>query len=343
MTAPRMEISEPEPAPTPFPSYAELRERTDAPAGSSWGVFGDGDQLGMLNNLTAAATRKAATLVRAGVTFNLDYPVNAFVPSLSGTRRTARHEIFANNENHRDDWLDSFFLQSTSQLDGLRHFRHPVHGFYGGVPDELIAPGSPVIGLQLASERAIVGRGVLLDLPAFYREAGVPFDVGSNHAVTPRDLDGAFERQGLRSETGDIVILYTGWARHFLGSDEPTRERQRGISPGLDQTEEVLSWLWDHRVALIASDNSSLEAYPVQQHSQFFVAGEAGPKHGADHRGLMHRNLLGLLGLLLGELWQLEELAAACRTDERYEFLLSVKPLNLIGAVGSPANAIAVK
>jgi hypothetical protein len=35
--------------------------------------------------------------------------------------------------------------------------------------------------------------------------------------------------------------------------------------------------------------------------------------------------------------------ANACRRDGAYEFMVSVKPLNLVGGVGSPANAIAVK
>jgi kynurenine formamidase len=265
------------------------------------------------------------------------------VPSLSGTRGAATHHIFANNDNHRDDWLDSFYLQSTSQLDGLRHFRHPVHGFYGGVTDDRVEVGRPDIGIQLASERAVVGRGVLVDLPAYFRDAHIDYDVGSNHAVTPDDLDGALARQHVVSEPGDVVVLYTGWAHHFLGLPPDARDRQRGISPGLDQSDDVLAWLWDHRVALLAADNSSVEAYPVHPHSPFFFAGEAAPTGGADHRGLMHRHLLGLLGLLLGELWQLEPLVTACRDDGRYEFLVSVTPLNVIGAVGSPANAIAVK
>lgn len=33
----------------------------------------------------------------------------------------------------------------------------------------------------------------------------------------------------------------------------------------------------------------------------------------------------------------------ACAADGKYEFLLTAKPLNLVGGVGSPANAMAVK
>jgi kynurenine formamidase len=42
-------------------------------------------------------------------------------------------------------------------------------------------------------------------------------------------------------------------------------------------------------------------------------------------------------------LWNLEKLAEKCAADGRYEFMVTVKPLNLVGGVGSPANAIAIK
>ena len=67
------------------------------------------------------------------------------------------------------------------------------------------------------------------------------------------------------------------------------------------------------------------------------------PERGPVHNGMMHRSLIPLLGLMLGELWRLGPLATACATDGRYAFLLTAKPLNLIGGVGSPPNAMAIK
>jgi hypothetical protein len=64
---------------------------------------------------------------------------------------------------------------------------------------------------------------------------------------------------------------------------------------------------------------------------------------GPVHNGMSHRPLIALLGMLLGELWRLDELAAECAADGRYDFLLTAKPLDLIGGVGSPANAMAIK
>jgi hypothetical protein len=58
---------------------------------------------------------------------------------------------------------------------------------------------------------------------------------------------------------------------------------------------------------------------------------------------MMHRPLIALLGLIIGELWKLDELARDCAADGRHEFLVTAKPLNLLGGVGSPPNAMAVK
>jgi kynurenine formamidase len=317
-------------------NYAALRARTDAPAGSSWGVFGPDDDLGMLNFLTPACTAAAAALVRSGEVFSLDYPLNTFVPSLAGTRPATEHHMFADNPNHRDDWLDSFYLQSTSQIDGLRHIRHPDAGFYNGVADDDIAEGGPRLGLQHVAEHGIVGRGVLLDMPRAYAVQGRA--MSRTEAFTPTDLEAAAEVHGVSFASGDILLVHTGWAREYLASST----RQRG-SAGLHQSQAMLGWLWDHRISLVAADNPGLEAFPVDPGSGFVRPDEPPPDRGPSHNGMMHRELLGLLGLLLGELWKLDELADACARDGRYEFLLSAKPLNLIGAVGSPPNAMAVK
>jgi kynurenine formamidase len=327
---------------TALPSYVDLLGRIDAPPGSSWHVFGPDDELGMLNNLTPECTRRATSLVKRGRVFNLDYPLNTFVPSLSGTRPPTAHRIFANNAHHRDDWLDSFYLQSTSQIDGLRHIRHPVHGFYGGVADDAIDVGGPALGIQRVAERGIVGRGVLIDMPRHYAAVGWAYDLTTNHMVTVADLDDALRRQGVALERGDILLLHTGWAAHYLSLDQAARERRTG-APGLQQSPQMLAWLWDHGVSLVAADNGAVEAYPVSAVSGFHFPDEPPPKRGPVHNGMMHRQLLALLGLLLGELWKLDELSAACAEDGSYAFLVTAKPLNLVGGVGSPPNAMAVK
>jgi len=327
-----------------LPTYRELLERDDAPAGSTWGLFGEGDQLGCLNLVTPEATRAAASLVRTGRVINLDYPVNAFVPSIAGTRPATEHHIFANNPNHRDDWLDSFYLQSTSQIDGLRHIRHPEHGFYGGVADEAVGEGLPSLGMQLVAEHGIAARGVLLDMPAYYASVGREYTGRERFGVTAADLDGARRRQGVEFASGDVLIVYLAWSEQYLAGDDAVRAAMRSAgSPGLHQSSEMLEYLWDHRFAMVASDNAGVEMFPVDPDSGFVDPQEPPPERGPLHNGMMHRPLLALLGLLLGECWKLDELAADCAADGRSEFLLTAKPLNLLGGVGSPPNAMAIR
>src|ERR1700704_4636622 len=139
------------------PSYAELLERTDAPRGSSWRVFGDDDELGTVNFLTAERVLAAQQCIRKGAFFNLDCPIDAFDPPILSHRKSLKHTIFGSSPHHRDDCIDSFYLQSGSQIDGLRHFRHPVHGFYNGAPDDSIKEGNPRLGVNRIADHGIVG------------------------------------------------------------------------------------------------------------------------------------------------------------------------------------------
>lgn len=324
------------------PSYAELATGDGRrPPGSAWHVFGEGDQLGTLNFLTPDRVRDALASVRTGEVVNLDYPLNAFVPSIAGTRPPTQHSIFSNNPNHRDDWVDSFYLQSTSQIDGLRHVSHPEHGFFGGVPDDRIDVGTPDLGIQLVAERGIVGRGVLLDVPRWSAMVGREYDVTTCVRIGADDLDDMARRQGVTVRPGDVLVLHFGWAERYLSL--PVEDRgSMAHKPGLDQSEAVLSWLWDHQVAMVVADNPGVEAIPVNPGSGWWDADAPPPARGPSHNGLMHRPLIALLGMLLGELWKLDELARHCARTGHSDFLLTAKPLNLVGGVGSPPQAMAV-
>jgi kynurenine formamidase len=324
------------------PRYDELRRRTDAPPGSSWHVFGPDDQLGTLNFLTPRAAIDGTALVRRGRVFNLDYPLNAFVPSLAGTRPPTEHHMFSNNPNHRDDWVDSFYLQSTSQVDGLRHIRHPEHGFYGGVPDDDIDVGKPALGIQLLASKGIVGRGILLDAVRYFDSIGDPLVQGRPRGITPSDLDSMARHFGVEVRSGDILLLHTGFAEYWLNTTPEQRATHAG-SPGLHQSEEMVAWLWDHQISLAAADNGGLESWPVDPGSGWVDPDEPPPPRGPSHNGMLHRPLIALLGMIIGELWQLHELAGDCAADGVHEFLLTAKPLNLEGGVGSPPNAMAIK
>ena len=63
----------------------------------------------------------------------------------------------------------------------------------------------------------------------------------------------------------------------------------------------------------------------------------------AQGEDFLHFHMLAFFGMPIGEMWNLEGLAADCAADKRYEFFLTSAPLNIPGGVGSPPNAIAVK
>lgn len=282
-------------------------------------------------------------MIRTGRRFGLDYPVTAFEPYPTGTRRPLEHHVFANNEWHRDDWVDSFYLQSSSQLDALRHIGHPEHGFYNGLDPERNDAGSTELGIHNWAVSGIAGRGVLLDIPRHFAEQGLPYDASATLAIGPEMLDAVAEAQGVGWNPGDLLLLRTGWAERWLGltPEERLIEPWRR-SPGLAQREGILRWLWDREIALVAADNLAVEADPVIE-SDFRTPGEKPPARGVDHSGMLHRPLIALLGMAVGELWKLDELAADCAADGVWEFFMTCKPVNLPGGVGSPPNAIAIK
>jgi kynurenine formamidase len=317
------------------PNYATLKENSSGPAGSAWGLFGFDDELGTINLLTADRVRGAARCVRSGKTFSLDWPVNAFDPQTSASRRPAVHTIFSKHPNGRDDYLDSFYLQGSSQLDGLRHQRHAEYGFYNGRADELIRPGTETLGIQRWTDHGVVGRGVLLDVDAFARARGGALDHAAGEAFDAALLDQVADAQGVILEEGDILMIRTGWSRFYI--DELDAAGRAALardmhSSGLRQSVETIEWLWDHHFAAIVSDNVAVECVPAVSESPF-----------EGSQRLMHQELIALLGMCIGELWRLDELAADCSSDGVYECMVVSVPLNLVGGVGSPSNAVAIK
>ncbi len=95
---------------------------------------------------------------------------------------------------------------------------------------------------------------------------------------------------------------------------------------------------------MVATDNFAVEAWPAAPDSPFVTDAErsgAVPRSG--HTGLLHRVLIPLLGMVLGELWELDTLAAVCAADGRWDSLVVATPLNLTGGAGSPSNAVAIR
>ena len=313
-----------------IPTYAQLPLVADAPPGSAWGVFGRQDQLGSLNFATPERRAAAARLVRRGAVFNLDLPLHLPAQPFFSVRARPRH-VLVQRENGvvQDDYLDGFYPQYSSQWDGLRHMRHPRHGFYNWTSDADASCEVGRLGMEHFARHGIVGRGVLLDVERRLAGRGEHLAPDARRAIPVELLDQVAAEQGVAIQPGDIVLLRTGvgaWLRREAELGELSDTPRAYAGPGLEQGGASVAWLWDHQIAAIASDNLAVEAYPF----------------GRDGK-ILHHWAIALLGMVFGELFDLEDLAADCADDGVYECFFVAKPLHLRGGVGSPANALAIK
>ena len=320
-----------------LPTRSELDQRTGGLAGTSWGLFDDPWRGAPSFADGPEHVRTALASALHGEVFGLDYSINAFTPGMSKTRQPAHHTIFGNHPAHRDDFLDSYYLQASSQIDGLRHRRADDVGFYAGVADEVVEPGTPEIGIQVWADDPIATRGVLLDLDGLRRTQGQPIDHVSGEQLPFELILEATTAQQIQVTSGDVVMLHTGWAEWFLRLSEEQRAEQRasGRATGMAQSQEFVDWAWDHGVAVVAADNFAVECLPVAGSSPFT---ESAPHD----KGMMHQVLLAKLGIPLGELWRLGPMARRMAELNQWECFLTIKPLNVVGATGSPANATAI-
>jgi kynurenine formamidase len=294
----------------------------------AWDVWGRDDQLGTINLLTPERVRHAATLVRSGRMHNLSLPLDLPSPPLFG-RQPYLHTIFDIDRNTRDDRLENFHPQASSQWDGLRHVRYAQHGFWGGRQEDRInGETAKELGIEHFAEHGIAGRGVLIDVERWARAVGRPIAPDEDVRISVEDLDGTVAAQGVSLVPGDIVLLRTGWLAWYLSLDQRGREsaKHQLATPGIESGSRMAEWIWDQHIAVFAGDNPALEHIP-----------------GTREEGYLHRRILPALGLAIGEMWDFESLAGHCAEDGVYEFMVVGMPLNLPGGVGSPANALALK
>jgi hypothetical protein len=319
-----------------YPTFAELLKREGAFAGTSWGLFPDATR-GTPSFIDSTAVMEARSCIRTGMAFGLDYPADAFDPGMSLKRGAPRHTIYSSHPAHRDDFLDGYYLQGSSQIDGLRHRRADDVGFYNGTPDDLVREGTPDLGIQEWADNPIVGRGVLVDLAGYRAGQGAPIDHAAGEPLGMELIQAALDAQSLTLRQGDILMLHTGWCEWFLGlaPEDKQRMRENRRATGVAQSGDFVAWAWDHRLALLAADNFALECLPALASSPYR---DSAPN---DH-GMMHQQLLAKLGMPLGELWRLGPLARHMRGISQWEAFLTIKPLNITGGTGSPANTTAL-
>jgi kynurenine formamidase len=318
-----------------LPTYEQLPVKEGAPAGSSWGVFEESDLFGCLNLLSPDKVVSAARLIRKGAVFPLNLELELPDPPLFG-RRGMNHEHLRSQWSQDDEIAIN--TQSSTQWDSFRHVHHPTYGPYGGLDDSKH-------GIHHWARRGIATRGVLADVARFRESEGKALRMEETDPIDASDIAGTLRVQSVALETGDILLVRTGWLSWYRSANEATRSKlpEDLKWPGLRRGTEMLAFLWDSHIAAIATDNPSLEVWP----SGALMSAEERSVAATDpdrlHEIFMHFALLPLLGLPIGELWDLDALADDCAADGVYEFFLTSAPLNLLGGVASPPNALAIK
>jgi kynurenine formamidase len=305
---------------------------------SNWGRWGPEDQLGTLNFITPEKVAAACRIPVLGKTYSLSLPYTSRGPMNGKYGRTnpARHSIvsgadaIAGSQRLRlgsaaaADDLVIMQLQSSTQWDALSHIFYDNLAYNGLDVSRINSFGAERLGVEVAAYSAVTTRGVLVDIELANNFDGIP----ERYLITADDLDRSLERSGTEMEPGDLLLIRTGWLAKFYSRG--ARAKWKGYfgenrEPGLSWT--VAPWLAEKQVAALAMDTPGIEL-------QGEIEDEAVP---------LHMILIRDMGMMLGEMWFLDELASACAADGRYEVLVCAPPLPFESAFGSPVNAIALK
>jgi len=301
--------------------------RAAAQAVSNWGRWGADDERGTTNFITPAVVRRAAACVKRGQVFSLGLTFGAEGPQIGqGGRVNPVHLMSATDGGYGAPdgfrYADDFIvmpLQCATQWDSLAHVHYGGH-LYNGFPSATITSAGAARNSILKQGDGIVSRGVLLDVA---RIAGVDRLPGG-HVIMPADLDAAERAQGVHVDSGDVLLIRTGHITVF--TTDGNREGYMRQMPGLGIA--AVEWLHAREVAAVATDTSAVEVIPFEDPSTPLP---------------VHMLCIRDMGLTLGEMFNLEELAADCARDGVWEFLFTAPPLKVTGGVGSPLNPLAVK
>lgn len=285
---------------------------------SNWGRWSKEDQIGALNLITPAKRRRAADLVKEGVTVSLAGDVNTEKAVDNG--QPYEHTMTSAGATGAADRLAvSYHGYAHTHIDGFGHrfFDGKMwNGFsFEEVTREEGAKRNSIYNLH----NGIFTRGILMDIA---RLKGVPY-LEPGTRIFIEDLEAWEKQAGVKVSAGDAIFIRTGrWARRAkLGPWNAARE-----TAGLDAS--VLPWLKRRDVALLGSE-AAQDASPAPP--------------GSEIGGLpLHDFALIILGIHLFDNTNLEAVAEAAAARKRWEFLLTGAPLPVRNGTGSPINPIAV-
>ena len=299
----------------------------------NWGRWGTDDELGTLNHVTPEKVVEAARLVKQGRVLSLSIAFDSNGPQTGfGGRTNPVHYMLQDGgdvASGAQDYLPglrycddavSMPLQCATQWDALSHIYFDGKMYNDRGPELVNSNGAQANSIDKMKEK-IVSRGVLLDIP---RQRAKDW-LEPGEAIYPADLDAAAEAAGIQVGTGDIALIRTGQIAQ-VRSQGSWGQYAGGPAPGLSLS--CAGWLAEHEIAGYATDTWGTEVIPNETEDVFQP---------------LHCVAIVNMGMLVGEIFDLEGLAADCAQDGVYEFMFVAPPLAITGAVGSPINPQAIK
>jgi kynurenine formamidase len=312
-----------------------LDERIDALARrlSNWGRWGPEDQLGTVNLITPEKRLQAAACVRSGTVLSLALELRPDLPQPPGSGRlnpqhvmteTGTDAAAGNSVGAYSDDVLAMSVHAATHWDALSHVFHRGRMYNGRPCTDVTSGGARANDITPIADR-LVTRGVLADVA---RHHGVEA-LARDHEVTVADLESTLDAQRVELVPGDVLLVRTGQlGRTAAAADWINFTEVHGrlpLEPGIGA--DCLPWLHETGVAGIACDNWAVEHLHAESDGRL-------PVHEV---GIVH------MGLLLGEIFQLDALAVACADDGRYDFLLAAGPLPVRGGVGGAVNPLAIR
>ncbi|SDF41904.1 Putative cyclase [Lentzea fradiae] len=300
---------------------------------SNVGRWGPDDVLGTLNHIRDADRVAAAQLVRTGRAFSLSLPYSADGPQRGWrNRNNPVHSMldtgldaengtqgFPHGIGGADDFV-AMPLQCSTHWDGLGHIFDHGRAWNGRrAGDVVTSRGDGVTGIETV-RGLLSGRGVLLDVGRVIGDGQLP----DGFAITEQHLTETAAAHGVEVRRGDLLCVRTGRLTRAL--DEGWGEYAGGPAPGLSFS--TADWLHRTEIAGLATDTWGCEVRPNEFDDAFQP---------------LHQVAIPHIGLFLGEMWNLDELAEACAEDGSHAFWLTAAPIPVTGAVGAPVNPVAVK
>jgi kynurenine formamidase len=308
------------------PRVSEERAAAIFEATKQWGRWGDADERGALNLLTAERVSRAGALITDGEVVSCGREL-AVAPAIDNPNPALHHMVVAGDVTSLGrgtgmggslDFVGvAFHGMAVSHIDALCHVFVDKQMYNGYPATDVTSVGARRNSIA-AAFGGIVGRGVLIDVP---RLRGAPW-LEPGDAITPDELDQACAAQRVGVEAGDIVLVSTGRdaRREQHGAWDPN---VTGLA-GLDA--ECVPWLADRDLSVLGCDGVS-DVLPTNQHTWPLP---------------VHMCMLVGMGVHLLDNLHLRRLAAACAARQKWEFLFVVAPLQIGGGTGSPVNPLAI-